>query len=372
MPGMHRRKIPRGANTSETPEGQERIVGKKKNLPFIRSSKPAKRCSSPTNHEVREEQLDPFSHLLNSNSREDSTSFHSAHQNNDPHGAAYKQLGSLSGHRVCRQAVGTPNDAVISHSTSRVAVLPPWEKLISSKRRGAKRKLQKKTPMGGPWKTVDEHVEQLRRKTACLNRSLIDETNLTQKPVKSEKDDNQAIKLEETKPAYSLPNSSSKPEWIDIKAVSSAHQAKRNCTETELVKSKLLSQDSENEQGPAWRPAYVVGKVPEEGSNTQTYSQNWQDRLDQETIKSIIEASQPSSLRQTTLPYSNSENLSMHATQRNRDISSFMIGPVSHGDSSQRVPGSEQLDVNSLNSPWPNLWSPSPAYTNSTDKVHEE
>ncbi len=41
---------------------------------------------------------------------------------------------------------------------------------MPTKRRGTKRKMQQKKTTGGQWKSVDEHVEQLRRKTACLNR----------------------------------------------------------------------------------------------------------------------------------------------------------------------------------------------------------
>ena len=47
-------------------------------------------------------------------------------------------------------------------------MLPSFDKLVS-KKRGTKKK-QKKTSTDGPWKNVDEHVAQLRRKAACLNR----------------------------------------------------------------------------------------------------------------------------------------------------------------------------------------------------------
>ena len=80
----------------------------------------------------------------------------------------------LSGKRVCRRPDPTesPHVSALDHTSHFVTVLPSWENLISSRRKGGRKKSQHRVANtnGGAWKHVDHHVAQLKRKSACFDR----------------------------------------------------------------------------------------------------------------------------------------------------------------------------------------------------------
>ncbi len=92
----------------------------------------------------------------------------------------------------------------------------------------------------------------------------------------------------------------------------------------------------------------------------------------QGTIKSILDACKAPNLSRSSISHSHPENIPMQTPRERITETRTTHMPELHSNSSyHEVPGSANIDVTGLSSPWPNLWSPSPA-DDSTDKVHEE